>query len=148
MGRSSAQKRGHSPAPSIFGPCLLWPNGWMDQYATWYGGRPRPTRHCIRWRPSPLKGAQLPQVLLSTHVYCGHGRPSQLLLSSCYLLSNSALWWRHLYRRRNKIQHVHNYEPSPIQASKSFLGLMTTPLAEILLLRSITGKQNKKASIR
>ena len=19
----------------IFGPCLLWPNGWMDQYATW-----------------------------------------------------------------------------------------------------------------
>jgi len=30
------------PAPSpqkgtapIFGPCLLWPNGWMDQDATW-----------------------------------------------------------------------------------------------------------------
>ena len=21
--------------PRIFGPCLLWPNGWMDQYATW-----------------------------------------------------------------------------------------------------------------
>jgi len=19
----------------IFGPCLLWPNGWMDQDATW-----------------------------------------------------------------------------------------------------------------
>jgi len=28
--------------PSIFGPRLLWPNGWMDQDATWYGGRPRP----------------------------------------------------------------------------------------------------------
>jgi len=26
--------------PPIFGPCLLWPNGWMDQDATWYGGRP------------------------------------------------------------------------------------------------------------
>jgi len=25
-------KRGHSPLP-IFGPCLLWPNGWMDQDA-------------------------------------------------------------------------------------------------------------------
>ena len=23
--------------PPIFGPCLLWPNGWMDEYATWYG---------------------------------------------------------------------------------------------------------------
>jgi len=28
-----------------------------------------------------VKGAQHP--LFSTHVYCGHGRPSQLLLSSC-----------------------------------------------------------------
>jgi len=35
------------------GPCLLWPNGWMDQNATWYGGMPR------------------------------HGRPSQQLLGSC-----------------------------------------------------------------
>jgi len=46
-------KRGHSP-PN-FGPCLfvandipkyvtqwLWQNGWMDQDATWYGGRPWP----------------------------------------------------------------------------------------------------------
>jgi len=21
--------------PPIFGPCLLWPNGWIDQDATW-----------------------------------------------------------------------------------------------------------------
>ena len=21
---------------------VLWPNGWTDQDATWYGGRPRP----------------------------------------------------------------------------------------------------------
>ena len=26
-----------APAP-IFGPCLLWPNGWMDEDATWYMG--------------------------------------------------------------------------------------------------------------
>jgi len=25
--------------PPIFGPCLLWPNGWMDQDGTWHGGR-------------------------------------------------------------------------------------------------------------
>ena len=26
--------------PTIFGPCPLWPNGWMDHDATWYEGRP------------------------------------------------------------------------------------------------------------
>ena len=25
--------------PPIFGPFLLWRNGWMHQDATWYGGR-------------------------------------------------------------------------------------------------------------
>jgi len=47
--------------PSIFGPCLLWPNGWMDQDVTWCGGRPRPRRHCVRWGssspPPPQKKA-------------------------------------------------------------------------------------------
>jgi len=30
----------------------------MDQDTTWYGGRPRPRRHCVRWGPSspPRKG--------------------------------------------------------------------------------------------
>jgi len=32
---------------------VLWPNGWIDQDAIWYGCRPRPRRHCIRWGPSP-----------------------------------------------------------------------------------------------
>ena len=32
--------------------------------------------------PAPAKGAQQPP-LFSAHVYCGHDRPSQLLLSSC-----------------------------------------------------------------
>jgi len=52
-------KGGGSP---IFCSCLLWPNGWMDQDATWYGGRPWLMRHCVRWGPSspPLKRAQLP----------------------------------------------------------------------------------------
>jgi len=38
--------------PLIFRPCLLWPNGCMDQDATWYEGRPRPRPHCVRWGPS------------------------------------------------------------------------------------------------
>jgi len=39
---------------------VLWPNGWMDQDTSRYGGRPRPRRHCVRWGlNSPLKkGAQ------------------------------------------------------------------------------------------
>jgi len=41
---ASAPKRGRAPS---FGPRLLWPNGCMDQDATWYGGRPWPTRHCV-----------------------------------------------------------------------------------------------------
>ena len=46
----SPQKGGHS-SPHLFGPCLLWPNGWMDQDTTCYGGRPRPRSHCVRWGP-------------------------------------------------------------------------------------------------
>jgi len=51
-------KRGQSPP--IFGPFLLWQNGCVYQDTTWYGGRPRPMRHCVRWGPcSPCpKGAQ------------------------------------------------------------------------------------------
>ena len=62
-------KRGRNPSP-IFGPCLLRPNGCMDQDATRYRGRPRPRRHCVRWGPRspPQKGAD-PQFL--DHVYCG-----------------------------------------------------------------------------
>jgi len=35
-------QKGHSPSP-IFSPCLLWPNSWMGQDATWYGGRHQAT---------------------------------------------------------------------------------------------------------
>jgi len=53
------QKR-HSPHP-IFGPCLLWPNVWMDEDATCYGSRPQLRLHCFRRGPSsPVKRAQQP----------------------------------------------------------------------------------------
>ena len=29
--------------PPLGGPSLLWPNGWMHQDVTWYGGRPHPS---------------------------------------------------------------------------------------------------------
>ena len=78
---ATPRKRAHPPHPT-FGPCLLWPNGWMDEDAAWYGSRPRPRPHCTRRGPSSReRGTAAP--LFSARVYCGHGRPSQLLLSSC-----------------------------------------------------------------
>jgi len=68
--RGPPQKRGE--APQIFGPCLLRPNGWIDQYGSCHGGRPQPRRHCVRWGPSliPQKGAQ-PPAQFSAHIYRG-----------------------------------------------------------------------------
>ena len=58
--------------PPIFGPCLLWPNGSMDQDAIWYGATPPPRGHCIVLNgdaaPPPLKGHS-PQ--FSSLVRCG-----------------------------------------------------------------------------
>jgi len=56
--------------PPIFSPCLLWPDSWMNQDATWYEGRPRPRRHCGRWGSNSHQKGHSPQ--FSDHVYCGH----------------------------------------------------------------------------
>jgi len=62
-------------APPIFSPFLLWPNCWMHQDATCYGGRPQPRPLCGRWDmgtqlpPQKMGGAQPHQFL--AHVYCG-----------------------------------------------------------------------------
>jgi len=61
-------QKGHSP-PLIFSACLFWPNGWMDQDATWYRGRPQPRRHYVRWGPSsPTEGATAVAHFLA-HIY-------------------------------------------------------------------------------
>jgi len=86
-------------SPSAMGPLsvlsvcnigVLWPNGWMDQDTTWYGGRPRPRRRGVRWGPSCPhgKGHSSPPHF-SALIYFGpcllwpNGRPSQQLLSYC-----------------------------------------------------------------
>jgi len=66
--------------PPVFGPCLLWQNGWMEEDSTLYGSKYQPRPLCVRWGPSSNTAVPL----FSAHVYCGHGRPSQLLLSSCW----------------------------------------------------------------
>ena len=50
-------KRGHSPQFSAH--LCMWPNGWMHQGATWYGGRPQPRRLCsMGTQPPTPKGAE------------------------------------------------------------------------------------------
>jgi len=71
-------RKGHrGTAPPIFGLCLLWPNGWMNEDATWHefklglgpghivlDGDPAPSQkgHCPNFRPN----GHLSQPLLST----------------------------------------------------------------------------------
>jgi len=56
----------------VFGPRILWPNVCMDQDATWYGDRPRPTQHFVRCGPSyPQKKRHTHPHPILAHVYCG-----------------------------------------------------------------------------
>ena len=48
---ATPRKKAHPPSPN-FGPCLLWPNGWMDEDAAWYRSRRWPRPHCTRRSPS------------------------------------------------------------------------------------------------
>jgi len=44
-----------SPEKAQFWPMSIMANGWMNQDATWYGGKP-PRRRCVKWgRSSPCK---------------------------------------------------------------------------------------------
>ena len=71
--------------PPVFGPYLLWPNGWMDQDATWYGIRPQ-----LRIYTSAQLESGTAAPLFLAHVYCGHGRQTELLLSSGFYRARNA----------------------------------------------------------
>jgi len=64
---SPSPKREQSPN---YQPCLLWPDCWMDQDATWHEGRSLPKPHCARWGPAlPPPKVHSPQ--FSAHICCG-----------------------------------------------------------------------------
>jgi len=69
-GHSAPPKWGqHAP---LFSPCLLWPNGWMDQDATWYGGIPLGMRRS-HW-PRPMRPSNLiTGSVFSDYVLCTRG---------------------------------------------------------------------------
>jgi len=57
--------------------CVLWPNGWMDQDATWYGGRLRPRRQCVRWERSPISATAELLLHSSRQSVVGHACPTE-----------------------------------------------------------------------
>ena len=74
-------QKGDTAPPILILTHVLWPNSWMDQDTTWYGGIDLSSDHivldgaqphCVRWGAAapPEKGtAALP--LFPVHVYCG-----------------------------------------------------------------------------
>jgi len=84
-GAKNAQYIAHGRA--IFGPCLLWPNGWMDQDGTWHRGSLGPVHIVLDGDTAPLpqKGAEPPP----------HFRPifivaKRLDASRCHLVCREA----------------------------------------------------------
>jgi len=73
-----------------------------DKDVTWYEGRPRPRPHRVTWEPSfPLpKGAQPP--IFGPCLLWPNGRPSQLLMSSCYRMHLTAKF-RHFTFNRSEV---------------------------------------------
>ena len=59
---ATPKERAHLPHP-IFDPCLLWPNGWMDEDAAWYRSDLDPGHIVLDGVPPPAKGAQHPPPL-------------------------------------------------------------------------------------
>jgi len=94
--------KGAQPPP-IFGPCLLWSNGWTDQEffqfskiqdATWYEGKPQPGPQCVTWGPSsPLpKGAQWQHPIFRLISIVGKWLPISATAEHLYYMAYRAIF--------------------------------------------------------
>jgi len=99
--------------PPIFGPCLLWVNGWRYQDATWYWGRLRPRPDCVRWGSNPPERDTAASPLFGPCLLWSNGRPSHLMLSTCSAISPSL---HHLLpepRMQSHNSRLRSYEKFP-----------------------------------
>jgi len=69
------------------------PFGWINN-ATWYGGRPRLRRHCVRRGPSSPLGHGHSSPHFSARVLWPNGRPSQHCLLFLVILLIFPFWFR------------------------------------------------------
>ena len=92
------------PVLSVCDIGVLWPNSWMNQDATQYGGRPRPKPHCITRGPSSPKGAVSSSPKRSTPNF----RPCLLWPNG--LMGQDATWYRGRPRPGNIVL---DGDPSP-----------------------------------
>ena len=82
-GPSYLKKKGHThPYPILAHVYCGQMAGWIKKAPLDTAVDLGPGHIVLDGVPSPAKVAQQPPS--SAHVYCGHGRPSQLLLSSCF----------------------------------------------------------------
>jgi len=51
-------EKGHTHPQPIFGQCLFWSNGWMDEDVAWYGNDLGPGCIVLDGFPAPAKVAQ------------------------------------------------------------------------------------------
>jgi len=88
----------------------------MDEDATWYGSRPRPRPHCVRWgRSSPAKGYSTPSPLFGP---C-------LLWPRSPISATAEL----LFTNGSRSQCDHNYSSIP-QSTKLKCGPMPNVMAD------------------
>jgi len=119
-GTQLPQKKGHHTHP-IFGPCLLWPNGWD---ATWYGSRPRPRPHCIRWgSSSQRKGHSSPPSFRPMSIVTTVSYIAELLLNDCmtyYLIERAPAVYRlcSVHDKTIEIQDVTKTEATKFDCSQ------------------------------
>jgi len=83
-GPSSAPLPQKGAQPPLFGSCLLWPNGWVDQDATWYDGKPRPGQQLLDADPAPPPRGTAPKFRPMSVV------AKQLDGSKCHLVGRQA----------------------------------------------------------
>jgi len=86
IGTQLPREKRHTHSHPIFGPCLLWPNGWMDEDANCYGSRPR---HRPRGPCCPRKGHSSPLApSFRSCLLCKKNKSKGIALVSYYIQGN------------------------------------------------------------
>jgi len=89
----------------------------MDQNVTWFGGKPRPRRRCVRWGPSPRpqKGGGTLSLIVG---------PFLLWLNGC--MHQDAIWYEGRPQPRDFVLDG-NPAPSPKREPPIFGGCLLRP---------------------